>query len=79
MKLELYKFDGCPFCRRVIRYIEESGRKDISFCDIHKDPASRRRLIKVGGKEQVPCLFVDDAPLYESADIIRWLERHPEE
>ena len=79
MKLELYKFDSCPFCGKVIRYIEKSGRKDISFCDIHKDPVSLRRLIKIGGKEQVPCLFIDGVPLYDSADIFQWLKQHPED
>ena len=30
-------------------------------------------LMEVGGKRQVPCLFIDGAPLYESSDIIDWL------
>lgn len=28
---------------------------------------------------QVPCLFIDGEPLYESMDIIKWLEENPEE
>ena len=32
-------------------------------------------LVSVGGKQQVPCLFIDGAPLYESGDIVEWLER----
>ena len=31
MLLELYKFDTCPFCRRVMNYIEASGRTDILY------------------------------------------------
>lgn len=73
MELVLYMFDGCPFCRKVIREIEAEGRDDIKFCDIHKSEEDRRRLISAGGKEQVPCLFIDGNPLYESDDIISWL------
>ena len=40
------------------------------------DADARRRLLEVGGKQQVPCLFIDGEPLYESADIIRWIEAH---
>ena len=38
-----------------------------------------KELIQVGGKQQVPCLFIDGKPLYESLDIIRWLEENPAE
>lgn len=77
MKLELFKFDSCPFCRRVMKYIESTGRSDIEYRDIHQSAADRERLIRVGGMEQVPCLFIDGEPLYESLDIIKWLEEHP--
>jgi len=78
MILELYKFDSCPYCRKVMNYIEQSGRNDITYRDIHKNDEDRDRLISIGGKEQVPCLFIDGVPLYESMDIISWLEAHPE-
>ena len=74
MKLELYKFDSCPFCRRVMKYIEQSGRTDVEYHDIHKSAADRERLIRDGGMEQVPCLFIDGKPMYESSDIIAWLK-----
>lgn len=78
MTLELFKFDTCPFCRKVMDYIESTGRTDILYYDIHKDPAAAERLVETGGKEQVPCLFIDGEPLYESLDIINWLEDHPD-
>ena len=78
MKLELYMFDTCPFCRRVLNYIDESGRTDVELHNIHKNAADRQRLIEVGGMEQVPCLFVDGVPMYESLDIIDWLKAHPQ-
>ena len=54
MKLELYMFDTCPFCRRVLKYLDESGRTDVELHNIHKSEADRQRLIEVGGVEQVP-------------------------
>lgn len=78
MTLELFKFNTCPYCRKVMNYIEQSGRNDITYRDIHENEENRKRLISVGGKEQVPCLFIDGTPLYESLDIISWLEEHPE-
>ena len=76
MKLELYKKDTCPYCRRVMSHIEQSGRTDVEYRDILESEENRRRLVEVGGKQQVPCLFIDGDPLYESMDIINWLEGH---
>ena len=73
MKYELYKKETCPYCRKVMQFIADSGRTDIEMKDIATNEENRRRLVEVGGKQQVPCLFIDGAPLYESDDIVRWL------
>ena len=78
MTLELYKKDSCPYCQRVMRYIDSTGRDDIACRDIVLSPEADETLVRVGGKRQVPCLFIDGEPLYESMDIIRWLEEHPQ-
>ena len=77
MTLELYKMDSCPYCRKVMNYISSAGRKDIVYRDIIESRENEETLVKVGGKRQVPCLFIDGRPMYESLDIIRWLEQHP--
>lgn len=77
MELKLYMFETCPYCRKVIREIEEEGRTDIEYHDIHKNEADRLELIRVGGKQQVPCLFIDGSPMYESDDIVSWLKANP--
>ena len=79
MDLKLYMFDTCPFCRKVLREIESQGRTDVELKNIHKSAEDRDTLIEVGGKSQVPCLFIDGEPLYESGDIIEWLRSHPQE
>ena len=78
MKLELYKKKTCPFCQRVLSYLETSGRTDVTFADIIEVPGAEERLIEIGGKRQVPCLVIDGEPLYESLDIIQWLKEHPQ-
>ncbi len=77
MTLELYIMDTCPYCQRVMRYISSTGRTDIVFKDVNKSDEAEKTLIAVGGKRQVPCLFIDGKPMYESMDIIHWLEAHP--
>ena len=60
-----------------MNYIEDSGRTDVEYHDIHKSAEDRARLLRDGGKEQVPCLFIDGKPMYESLDIIEWLKANP--
>jgi len=42
--------------------------------NINDDLDFKKELVDVGGKTQVPCLFIDGVPLYESDDIIQWIE-----
>lgn len=70
--LVLYVRPGCPYCQRVFSFMEEHGL-EIPQRDISRDPRAREELEIRGGKVQVPCLFVDGQPLYESLDIIDYL------
>jgi len=76
-ELILYYFPQCPYCKKVLNFIEKNNLNN-SFIlkNIREDPEARKELISIGGKEQVPCLFIDGNPLYESADIINWLEEN---
>ncbi len=73
--LVLYMSPGCPYCRRVMSYMDRHNVK-LPERDISRDPSAREELVRVGGKGQVPCLFIDGEPLYESADIIEYLAAH---
>ena len=74
-EIVLYKYDACPFCRRVQGDIARLGL-DVPMRDTRLDPQARQDLQARTGKTQVPCLFIDGEPLLESADISAWLNRY---
>ena len=73
--LELYEFEGCPFCRKV--------REALSILDLDaivrpcpkNGPRFRPEVIRRGGKAQFPYLVDPNArtEMYESDDIVRHL------
>lgn len=72
-ELTLYYFPTCPFCVLVLDALDRLGL-EIPMRDINAEAGARDDLIKLGGKSQVPCLIIDGKPMYESGDIVRWLE-----
>jgi glutaredoxin len=76
-ELVLFKFDSCPYCRRVQVHVEALGLGDqVKQRDTLMDPEARAELAAATGRTQVPCLFVDGEPLFESADINAWLDAY---
>lgn len=73
--LELYYFDTCPYCQRVLRAIEKHNIK-VSFLDIYENTKHMQKLMHVTGRKTVPCLFIDGDPMFESLDIIAWIENN---
>lgn len=74
--LVLYMKSTCPWCHKVLDFMSENNIELTEVRDIVKDESAREELVRVGGKQQVPCLFIDGKPLYESSDIIAWLGKH---
>ncbi|MDR2196626.1 MAG: glutathione S-transferase N-terminal domain-containing protein [Coriobacteriales bacterium] len=70
-ELSLYYLPTCPYSLKVLHFMEANG----IVIDLKSttEPANREHLLAVGKKNQVPCLFIDGAPLYESDDIIAYL------
>ena len=71
-ELELFMKPTCPYCIKVMNFMSETNIT-IPLRDIVADESAAETLIAIGGKRQVPCLFIDGKPLYESGDIIEWL------
>lgn len=75
MDLVLYMKPTCPFCVKVIKYLD-SRNISVKMKNLSENPSYIDELIQIGGKKQVPCLVIDGKPLYESDDIIEWFENH---
>ncbi len=71
--LDLYYFDSCPYCQRVLNVIDELKIK-VNYKDIYEDTNNMQKLIYITGRKTVPCLFIDGLPKHESLDIIDWLK-----
>lgn len=73
--LEVYQFEGCPFCGKVRQKMTELG---IDFIARQVDPEDRTRVEDVSGQSNVPVL-VDpntDTVMPESDDIVEYLEEN---
>jgi glutaredoxin len=78
--MALYEFRSCPFCMKVRKVIHAKNLK-IEKRDARRNKAWGRELKKEGGKWQVPCLKITESDggvtwLYESSDIINYLNEH---
>lgn len=73
--LELYSFEGSPFCRRVRETLCELNL-DYSVKNVGKGSPRREELEQRGGTIQVPYLIDSNTgtSMYESEDIIKYLE-----
>ena len=72
--LDLYILDTCPYCKKVMSYLDE---EKIEYNKINiEDKSNEEALIKLGGKRQVPFLIDKNRniQMYESLDIIEYLK-----
>ncbi|MFQ6371601.1 glutaredoxin family protein [Shewanella sp. YIC-542] len=78
-QLTLYQFNTCPFCIKVKKEVHRLALP-ITMANIQKDAEARDKLVRHGGKSQVPCLHIvheggEEQWLYESGDITRYLQQ----
>lgn len=71
---KLFMKETCPYCKKVMRVIDKYDMDQVQLVDILKEDGAKDYLIEKGGKDMVPCLFVDGKPMYESSDIIKYLK-----
>lgn len=71
---DLYILNNCPYCKKVMDYMDKKGIPYHKFDTINNDNALR--LLNLGGKDQVPFLYNNSTneKLYESERIIEYLK-----
>ncbi|MCQ2553844.1 MAG: glutathione S-transferase N-terminal domain-containing protein [Clostridia bacterium] len=74
MSYVLYQKPTCPYCVKVLRYMEEAGI--IIPMKNTLEPGVHDELVAIGGKGQVPCLLINGTAMYESDDIIQYLKEN---
>lgn len=75
LPLELYEFQGCPFCKRVREGATYWDLDTVIYPCPRDGPTFRPKAIALGGKAQFPLLKDPNTNtvLYESADILRYM------
>jgi glutaredoxin len=74
-KLALYYFESCPFCVMVLRTIDRLNL-DVEYRDISQSQEHLSKLVSDTGRRTAPCLYIDGKPMFESSDIMDWLEQN---
>lgn len=73
--LVLYYKPTCPYCQKVLSFMKEHDIT-VPLVNVDAEAGARQTLAEQGGKVQVPCLFIKGRPLYESDDIIAWMNQN---
>lgn len=73
--LDLYVSQYCPYCRKVMNYLDENNI-DFNMIDV-ADKENFNKLVSLGGKDQVPFLndTDNDVLMYESDEIIEYVKK----
>ncbi len=76
--MTLYQLYACPFCIKTRRTLRRLNLP-IETRSVNQQSPYRAELESGGGRIQVPCLRIqqdgNDVWMYESSDIIRYLEK----
>ena len=73
--LDLFYYDECFFCQKVLREIKNLNLK-VSYRHIYEDQKNLQTLLEKTGRKTTPCLFINGEPMFESDDIIEWLREN---
>lgn len=76
--IQLHIRDNCPYCKKVLKAIDALPLKEgVDYVVIDSGPgtAGRETVLKTGGKAMVPFLVDGDHSMYESDDIIVYLQK----
>ncbi|PWZ04459.1 hypothetical protein Zm00014a_028349 [Zea mays] len=73
--IEIYEFEGCPFCRKVREMVTVLDLDVLFYPCPQKGPTFRPKVLEMGGKKQFPYMVDPNTgvAMYESDDIIKYL------
>jgi glutaredoxin-related protein len=72
--VEMFYKQPCGASERARATVENLHLQDrIRLHNVSADADARTELVKRGGKDQAPCLWIDGKALYEASDIMRAL------
>ncbi|GAB5411723.1 MAG: glutathione S-transferase N-terminal domain-containing protein [Chlamydiales bacterium] len=74
-QLVLYYMPSCPYCKPVVAKIKRE-KLPVTLKNVSSNSAYHKELIAKGGKAQVPCLLVNGRAMYESSDIMDYLDKN---
>jgi len=72
--IDLYILKNCPFCKKVLNYLDTT---DIEYRTLDISSSENAEVLRrIGGVEQVPFLLDKErnVQMYESDDIINYLK-----
>jgi len=75
--IKLYVQQGCPYCDKVLRAATALGMqadRDYQLIDAAPGKPGSLTVMALGGQSMVPFMVDGDTAMYESADIIRYLQ-----
>ncbi|MEJ8785474.1 glutathione S-transferase N-terminal domain-containing protein [Peptoniphilus sp. EMRHCC_23] len=76
MDYKLYAATYCPFCKKVIDFMEKEGVEKVDVVFVDKDDEAKKALLEGSGGKQVPCLHYGDTWMLESDDIIAYMKEN---
>ena len=73
--IRLYYSDMCERSKRVLDYMEGKNIDDIKMMDATKDIKLQVEIYKLGGKSEVPMLYMDGDIIYDEEEIKRQIDK----
>lgn len=76
--VELYLWESCPYCQKVSQAVKSLGLvagDDYQVIEAGPGTPGRLTVQQRGGKSMVPFLIDGDMSMYESDDIIAYLQK----
>ncbi|PWA97670.1 thioredoxin family protein [Artemisia annua] len=73
--IEIYEFEGCPFCRKVREIVAVLDLDVLYYPCPRNGPNFRPKVVQMGGKQMFPYMVDPNTgvSMYESDDIIKYL------